>query len=454
MKYFLALLIIFISSCTVLQPVKINDDEFSYIIYDLKNDKEISSQNSSTPLIPASSLKLFTAFAILEEFKYNHKFYTKIYYQGNIKNNILEGNLIIKGGGDPMLEYYDLFNIAALVKKHDIKQITGKIIYEEDMLLSLDEINSEQPPAKYNTGISALMLRNNYFKVNGYNFTTTPKLDYLNFQSSSDTINVPQYLEPNIWLVNRYNNYNLPVKNSAKFVAEIFAKMLTYNDIKIKNQKSKIISSKKHLLLKYSSKELIDIVRYNLKYSHNATSEILLMHFANRIKCKYNNLSSAAACLNKWYSKKIPELNWADLYWENASGLSSHSNITATHLVSLLKLFHKKQYGQNSAISLLATSSLSGTLRTKFHTHSMQIWAKTGNMYYASGLAGYLFNNNQKYAFAILANDQEKRYKLDLIDQNLQEKQYNKMIKAAKIWKNKIYKKQNKLFKIWQRLKN
>jgi D-alanyl-D-alanine carboxypeptidase len=37
------------------------------------------------------------------------------------------------------------------------------------------------------------------------------------------------------------------------------------------------------------------------------------------------------------------------------------------------------------------------------------VWAKTGNMNYASGLSGYIFKEGKRYIFSLLMNDENKR---------------------------------------------
>ncbi|MCK5457016.1 MAG: D-alanyl-D-alanine carboxypeptidase, partial [Melioribacteraceae bacterium] len=72
----------------------------------LESGKEILDQNSNISVAPASNMKLFTSSAALEILGEDHRFITKLYYDGTIDiSGSLNGNIYIVGGGDPTLGY-------------------------------------------------------------------------------------------------------------------------------------------------------------------------------------------------------------------------------------------------------------------------------------------------------------------------------------------------------------
>ena len=459
MRFFLLAIYIFLISSCSFSPkpssidIKIDPKQLSYIIYDLEQGKIKDSFNANKILIPASLFKLFTAYAVLESFDHNQRFATKIYMRGKVNNGVLEGDLIIVGGGDPSLQYKDLYNIAALIKDNNISKVTGRLFYYEGSFLTKPEINKKQPLARYNPGFSGLLLRDNSFLLrkttSSQKVISIPKLDYMDFKIVPFLQQV-KYLNNNNWLVGKNTQYRLPVKNSSYFVTKNFQKILQYNGIKISWGGKLNSLADSSLLLEHKSNNLVDILYYNLLYSHNLTSEILLLHFSNQISCEYNSLNEAAKCLNSWYENKFPNQEWRGLFWENGSGLSAQTNITTIHMLLILKEIYNNKYGDRSVVSLLPIAGLTGTLNKRFNNESLQIWAKTGNMHFVSGLAGYLFKDNSRYAFVILANDKDKRSKLDnLLDQDDLREEYYHLLKEAKIWKNSIYNLQQEIISQW-----
>ncbi len=67
------------------------------------NGQPLIDINGETALTPASTFKLFTTALALETLTPAYRFETLLLYEGTIKNGILHGNLILRGGGDPTL---------------------------------------------------------------------------------------------------------------------------------------------------------------------------------------------------------------------------------------------------------------------------------------------------------------------------------------------------------------
>ena len=69
----------------------------------LEDGRVIFEQLSNEPVIPASTQKLLTGIALLENFGPEHRFSTRVISQNQPVNGILEGDLWVVGGGDPLL---------------------------------------------------------------------------------------------------------------------------------------------------------------------------------------------------------------------------------------------------------------------------------------------------------------------------------------------------------------
>ena len=73
-------------------------------------------------------------------------------------------------------------------------------------------------------------------------------------------------------------------------------------------------------------------------------------------------------------------------------------------------------FKERGLLSLLPISGWKGTLKDHLWRPStaLKVWAKTGTLAYAKGLAGYFFNQaNRKLIFALFISDIEKRKQLD-----------------------------------------
>ena len=115
------------------------NSSISFYAIDLNTDEEIGKINPELRLSPASTMKLFTTAAALEILGEEKTFKTKIGYSGAInESGFLNGNIIIKGGGDPCFmshnfnsTYYNpeiLSKIISEIIKSGIKKINGSIV--------------------------------------------------------------------------------------------------------------------------------------------------------------------------------------------------------------------------------------------------------------------------------------------------------------------------------------
>ena len=81
-----------------------------YVIYDLAKHKTVRSHLMHSGFIPASTTKIFTTLAALEVLGPEFRFETNLLRTGSVRDGVLTGDLILKGGGDPTLAASDLMH--------------------------------------------------------------------------------------------------------------------------------------------------------------------------------------------------------------------------------------------------------------------------------------------------------------------------------------------------------
>src|SRR5688572_32193356 len=75
----------------------------SLYVIDSKTGKTIFSRNSTSGLAAASCQKIITSVTAFELLGKDYTYKTQLGFDGKIENGKLNGNIIIKGGGDPTL---------------------------------------------------------------------------------------------------------------------------------------------------------------------------------------------------------------------------------------------------------------------------------------------------------------------------------------------------------------
>ncbi len=113
----------------------------SLTVLDAKTGQEVFSSNGDVGLATASTLKTITSVTAFNVLGENYKYQTTFGYSGTITpDGVLNGNLIIRGGGDPTLgswrwettkEKAVLDQLTAALQKAGIKRVNGSVIGDD-----------------------------------------------------------------------------------------------------------------------------------------------------------------------------------------------------------------------------------------------------------------------------------------------------------------------------------
>jgi D-alanyl-D-alanine carboxypeptidase/D-alanyl-D-alanine-endopeptidase (penicillin-binding protein 4) len=122
-----------------------NDPNFSgaqwgVVIRSLETGEYLYKRNEDKLLMPASNIKLFTTSAALSLLGPHYKYKTNFYVNGSVDADILKGDLIVQGTGDPTFsgkfsngDIWSGFNkIADTLLSLGIEEISGNIIGDDN----------------------------------------------------------------------------------------------------------------------------------------------------------------------------------------------------------------------------------------------------------------------------------------------------------------------------------
>lgn len=84
--------------------------------------------NADTAFIPASSLKTMTTATALEVLGPDFRAETRLLAKSPPQEGVLEGDLILRGGGDPLLSLSDLAAWAAELQRQGLRRIHGRVL--------------------------------------------------------------------------------------------------------------------------------------------------------------------------------------------------------------------------------------------------------------------------------------------------------------------------------------
>jgi len=128
----------------------------------------VKDANATSAFIPASSLKTLTTATALEILGPDFHFTTELKSTAPIKVGVIQGDLVIIGGGDPMLKLDDLKAWTADLKQRGLTRITGGIRVDASFFsgsLYNDFWNWGDIGNGYGSGVSGLSLNHNRYIV-------------------------------------------------------------------------------------------------------------------------------------------------------------------------------------------------------------------------------------------------------------------------------------------------
>lgn len=98
----------------------------------------LTSNQGNTPLPAASLTKVATSLVALNTWGLQHRFETLISTNGSIKQGVLQGDLVIQAGADPMMVWEEAFAIGHALERLGIKKVTGNLVIAGPFLMNFE----------------------------------------------------------------------------------------------------------------------------------------------------------------------------------------------------------------------------------------------------------------------------------------------------------------------------
>ncbi len=99
-------------------------------VHDLTNDRPVLTVGIDRSLNPASVIKLVTTFAALEILGPAYTWKTEAYLDGTLTGDRLDGNLVLKGYGDPKLTFENFWVFLRDLRNRGVREITGDLVLD------------------------------------------------------------------------------------------------------------------------------------------------------------------------------------------------------------------------------------------------------------------------------------------------------------------------------------
>ncbi len=137
-------------------------------VHDLTNNLPVVTVGMDRSLNPGSVIKLVTTFAALEILGPAYTWKTEAFLDGTLTGDRLDGNLVLKGYGDPKLTLENFWLFVRNLRNRGVREITGDLVLDRSFF-AIDNYDPAQfdnePTRPYNVGADALLLNFKSFRL-------------------------------------------------------------------------------------------------------------------------------------------------------------------------------------------------------------------------------------------------------------------------------------------------
>ncbi|MCP4702415.1 MAG: D-alanyl-D-alanine carboxypeptidase/D-alanyl-D-alanine-endopeptidase [Gammaproteobacteria bacterium] len=416
-----------------------------------RGGKAVYTRNIDLPLLPASVMKLVTSAAALHYLGPEYRFKTEVLYSGKRAGNVILGDLIIRGGGDPWLSSEDLWHIVIQIRKSGINRITGKLVADPHFFDGYDLPPAwDQPRTQraYDAKLGALSLSFNTMSVHvqpgshpgdEVNAWLEPAPAYMHLSNLGKTV---QKRNSTIWAQRRRSGRGemhveirgklpvnarekvifLNVDNPTRYTAETFRSFLQHTGIRIDGP-TKIQYTPKGAVSMYShsSAPLSLILKELNTYSNNFVAEQILKTIAAEQSDTPGSHAMGIRLLNAFLQRS--GVDTKKLLLADASGLSRKNRFTARAMTDFLTAIMLRFDIGPDFLASLRIMGAHGVLSKRLANSPArtQVRAKTGTLAGLSNLAGYVASSDGRlFAYALFLNNNRCGYKwADVIEDSI-----------------------------------
>lgn len=416
---------------SALDARNIAHDSLSVFVADVETGETVLQWRSDEARNPASTIKLLTTLVALDVLGPAYRWRTDVYAKGKLSSGRLDGDLLLKGYGDPFLVTERVWQLLRNIRHAGVREITGDLLLD-DSWFDVGDYDpaafDRQPLRAYNVAPNALLMN---FKVVRYWFEPDheagtvkvrldPPLENLGVKNRLDLANGRcRGYQRGITIT--ANNAIDEVTFSGQFPSgcdrySMDRAALTHNEFVYGlfgslwrdsgglfegGWRNVIVEEDAEPLLSFDSLPLTDMIARINKHSNNVMVRQLLYTLGAEANGAPGTEQSGKAVISKWLTDN--GLASTKIAIENGAGLSRNTRTTAKDMAEMLQFAWRQPY-MPEYLASMALSGLDGTLRRRFNDADLlgKAHLKTGSLDHVTAIAGYLQSRSER-RFVIVA---------------------------------------------------
>jgi D-alanyl-D-alanine carboxypeptidase/D-alanyl-D-alanine-endopeptidase (penicillin-binding protein 4) len=375
--------------------------------------KPLISLNAERAMNPASTMKLLTTYAALDLLGPAYTWKTEAWIDGELKDGALQGDLVLKGYGDPKFTIEQFWLWLSELRARGLREIRGDLVLDRSYfeLPPHDPAAFDSDPVRaYNVGPDALLLNFNTLRLrylpdgDKLNVIVEPPLEGIRLDnrltpqpaSGCDGWDDGVIVQPggdSVVLQGGYpgecgeREHNLSVMPHSRYVEAVFRSLWKELGGTLRGkQREGIASANARLFATHRSEPLSSVIRDINKFSNNVMARQLFLTLGANGNA---SIARSTQAVSEWLQKQ--RLDFPELVLENGAGLSRKERISAAHMMQLLQ--HAAAHPYSAELeSSLPILGIDGSVKKRLKESSATGHAhlKTGTLEVVKTIAGYM----------------------------------------------------------------
>jgi serine-type D-Ala-D-Ala carboxypeptidase/endopeptidase (penicillin-binding protein 4) len=412
----------------------------SVVILDPATGKVVLSELPDTPRSPASTIKTVTTFAALDMLGPTFTWHTRALIRGTLTGGVLDGDLILQGGGDPYITLERWWSFAQSLRQKGLRAIHGDIVIDNTAFSLPPEDPAAfdgKPNRSYNVLPDALMVNfqsiefrlaanaeTREVEINAspapFNLIIDNHVRFAAGRCTGTTGSVEFKVASEAWDRVEFSGALSP-SCTERSISRVLLKPATYafgTFVQLWRQMGGEFTGKLRIeaspadarpFSTFDSLTLAEIIRLTNKFSSNLMARHLLLTIGSERYGVPATLEKGAATMGEWGAQRGVDLQGIDI--DNGSGLSRSTHISVMQMAKVLSVACRSPFAPEFMASL-PLAGLDGTLRNRMKSSPAgSVRLKTGHIDGVSGVAGYVTTPGGKmYVLVSIVNSPRADY--------------------------------------------
>ncbi|MFN0160481.1 MAG: D-alanyl-D-alanine carboxypeptidase/D-alanyl-D-alanine-endopeptidase [Burkholderiales bacterium] len=403
------------------------------MVQEVATGRVIASLNADRALNPASVMKLVTTYGALELMGPSYHWRTGFFETGVRRGDVLEGDLVIRGSGDPRFTQEALWLALKAVRARGVREIRGNFVLDRSAFDAAghDPAKFDGDPLRaYNAGSDALLIN---FKSLALTFVpqegevvvaVEPRLAGLPLRNavrmgSGPCVDFRAYpVKPRvdatgIALSGTYSSacgvrtwwLHPHELTHVQYAGAVLRQLWTeVGGTLAGDVRDGALPVGARLVHEAESVSLAEVVRDINKFSNNVMARQLFLSLPVEVLKLPGSADRAARAYRAWLMEK--KLGGEELVMENGSGLSRVERVASGTLSRMLVAAYRSPV-MPEFMSSMPLVAYDGTMRRRLKTRDVagQAHIKTGSLNEVRSIAGYvLAASGRRYAVVCVVN--------------------------------------------------